>query len=299
MADSVYFSGSLQDVFTSFNHQPKWLIEPYLPAEGIVLLHGKYSSGKSPLLWKLAQCVSEGVDFFGHQPARTGNVLYIEIDEPLIVTKDRLSKLDPMPKNVHVLGMNPFNIANLDPFDEEQLRNANDDVAPLVVLVNSLRKSHTMDDKDSATPSRIYGAWKELFRKSCFVFIHHDKKSGIFEGKRTAASDEDFSGSQAWANDAQIVLHLKIVGDSRRARQMTLDVTKSQLSSLPDPLGLKLADDGVTWIDTTTLIVRDAFRLLDPNLPKMARYDTVAERCNVSTKTVRRILAGEHANELE
>ena len=294
MSDAIYFSGNLRDVFTAFQNKPKWLIEPYLPVEGIVLLHGKFSTGKSPILWRLAQCVSEGMDFFGYRPERTGNVLYVEIDEPLIVTKDRLSKLDPMPKNVHVLGMKPFNITNLAPLDEEQLRNANDDAEPLVVLVNSLRKSHTMDDKDSATPSKVYGAWQELFPKSCFVFVHHDKKSDVFEGHRVKASDEDFSGSQAWINDAQIGLHLRSVGDSRRTRQMALEMTKSQLSSLQDPLHLKLADDGVNWVDTTAVAVHDAFRLLDPNLPKMSRYDTVADRCNVSTKTVRRILAGEH-----
>ena len=290
LTDAIYFNGDLRDVFNAFRNKPKWLIEPYLPVEGIVLLHGKFSTGKSPILWKLAQCVSEGLDFFGYKPERTGKVLYVEIDEPLIVTKDRLSKLDPMPKNVQVLGMKPFNITSLSIYDEEQLRNANEDGGPAVVLVNSLRKCHTMDDKDSATPSMVYGAWQELFPKSCFVFVHHDKKSDVFEGRRTAATDEDFSGSQAWINDAQIGLHLRSVGDSRRSRQMALEMTKSQLSSLQDPLQLKLSEDGVNWVDTAALAVRETFRLLDPNLPKMTRYEMVAAKLNVGNSTVRRIL---------
>ena len=289
MSDAVYFSGNLRDVFTAFASKPKWLIEPYLPVEGIVLLHGKFSLGKSPLVWRIAQCVSEGIDFFGYTPERTGNVLYVEIDEPLIVTKDRLAKLDPMPRNVHILGMKPFNIIQLGREDEELLRDANEH-HPLVVLVNSLRKCHSMDDKDSATPSRVYGKWQGLFPESCLVFVHHDKKSDVVDGRRMESNDEDFSGSQAWINDAQVGLHLKSAPNARRTRQVVLEMTKSQLSALQDPLKLKLADDGVNWVDAGAEAVKDVFQSLDPGLPKMARYEITADRLNVSTKTVRRVL---------
>lgn len=290
MSDAIYFSGNLRDVFSAFRNKPKWLIEPYLPVEGIVLLHGKFSLGKSPLIWKLAQCVSEGVDFFGCTPERMGNVVYIEIDEPLVVTQDRLSKLDPMPRNVHVIGMKPFNVTNLEGLDEEQLRDANDELKPLVVLVNSLRKCHGLDSKDDATPSKVYGKWQELFPSSCLVFVHHDKKSDVVAGQRMESTDEDFSGSQAWVNDAQIALHLKSAPNARRTRQVTLEMTKSQLSSLQDPLKLKLADDGVNWVDAGAESIREFYNSLDKSLPKMARYEITADKLNVSTKTVRRTL---------
>ena len=290
MSEAIYYSGNLRDVFTAFQNRPKWLIEPYLPVEGIVLLHGKFSLGKSPLIWKFAQCVSEGVDFFGCTPEQTGNVLYVEIDEPLIVTKDRLSKLDPMPRNVHILGMKPFNITQLGMEDEEKFREAQDELRPKVVLINSLRKCHSMDDKDSATPSRVYGKWLELFPESCLVFVHHDKKSDVVEGKRMESNDEDFSGSQAWINDAQIGLHLKSAPNARRTRQVDLEMTKSQLSALQDPLRLKLSDDGVNWIDAGAAAIREVFSLLDKDLPKMARYEITADKCRVSVSTVTRTL---------
>lgn len=290
MSDAIYFSGNLRDVFSAFHNKPKWLIEPYLPVEGIVLLHGKFSLGKSPMIWKFAQCVSEGVEFFGCAPERTGNVLYVEIDEPLIVTKDRLSLLDPMPRNVHVLGMKPFNIIQLSMEDEEKFREANDELKPLVVMVNSLRKCHSLDDKDSATPSKVYGKWQELFPSSCLIFVHHDKKSDVVDGRRMESSDEDFSGSQAWINDAQIGLHLKSAPNARRSRQVTLEMTKSQLSALQDPLKLKLADDGVNWVDAGAESIKEFYSSLDRNLPKMTRYEITADKMNVSTKTVRRTL---------
>lgn len=290
MSDAIYFSGNLRDVFRAFQNKPKWLIEPYLPVEGIVLLHGKFSLGKSPLIWKLAQCVSEGVDFFGCTPERTGSVVYIEIDEPLVVTQDRLSKLDPMPRNVHVIGMEPFSVLNPSMEDEEKLQEVSEEVKPSVVLVNSLRKCHTLDSKDDATPSRIYGKWKKLFPKTCLVFVHHDKKSDVVEGRRMESNDEDFSGSQAWINDAQIGLHLKSAPNARRTRQVDLEMTKSQLSSLQDPLRLKLADDGVNWIDAGAAAIRETFDSLDQDLPKMSKYEIVADRCRVSVSTVTRTL---------
>lgn len=290
MSEAVYYSGNLRDVFTAFRDKPKWLIEPYLPVEGIVLLHGKFSLGKSPLIWKIGQCVSEGIDFFGCTPERTGSVVYIEIDEPLVVTQDRLKKLDPMPRNVHVIGMEPFSVLNPSMEDEETLQQVSEDVKPSVVLVNSLRKCHTLDSKDDATPSRIYGKWKKLFPKTCLVFVHHDKKSDVVEGKRMESSDEDFSGSQAWVNDAQIALHLKSAPNARRTRQVTLEMTKSQLSALQDPLRLRLADDGVNWVDVGTEAIRETFNSLDPSIPKMSRYEITAEKCKVGVTTVRRIL---------
>ena len=104
------------------------------------------------------------------------------------------------------------------------------------------------------------------------------------------SSDEDFSGSQAWINDAQIGLHLKSAPNARRTRQVDLEMTKSQLSSLQDPLRLKLADDGVNWIDAGAAAIRETYDSLDQNLPKMSKYEITADRCRVSVSTVTRTL---------
>lgn len=289
MSNAIYFSGNLQDALHAFDDKPMWLIEPYLPVEGIVLLHGKFSLGKSPLIWRLAQCISEGMDFFGFKPEQTGWVLYVEIDQPLVVTNDRLRLLHPMPKHVHLLGVNPFSILRPSQEDRETLEQLNEDLKPALVLVNSLRKCHNLDDKDSATPSLVYGQWRGLFPNSCLLFVHHDKKSDVVDGKRIEATDEDFSGSQAWVNDAQVGLHLKTAGD-RRSGLVTLEMTKSQLSALQDPIHLKLGADGVNWADIGATAIRQAFNALDPALPKMLRYEKVAEQLRISVSTIRRAL---------
>ena len=286
---AIYYCGPLTEALTAFTDQPRWLIEPYIPAQGIVLLHGKFSLGKSPLIWRVAQCVSEGCDFFGHPLQQTGPVLYIEIDEPLRLTVERLKLLNPRPSQVMVVGINPFSILNQLPDDHARLTDLNATLHPILVIVNTLRKSHHLDDKDSATPSLVYGAFRRYFPDACLLFVHHDRKSFTDPaGDRLPADDEDFSGSQAWMNDAQIGLHLST--SHRRTGLVTLEMTKSQLSALADPLKLKLAADGVTWVDVGTTAIRKIFAGTDATLPLLERYALTANATAVSEHTVRRAL---------
>ena len=289
---AIYYSGKLTDALNAFNDKPKWIIEPYIPAEGTVLLHGKFSLGKSPLIWRVAQCVSEGLDFFGLPIQQTGPVIYVEIDEPLRLTVERLKVLTPSPRNVTVVGINPFSILNLLPDDHARLTALNETIHPLLVIVNTLRKAHHLDDKDSATPSLVYGAFRRYFPEAAFLFVHHDRKSSQLDGESTEPGDEDFSGSQAWMNDAQIGLHLIPAGNGRRTGLVDLQMTKSQLSALQDPLRLRLAPDGVNWVDVGSVAIQKAYALQDSALPKMRRYELLVEAFHLSEKTIRRALEG-------
>lgn len=290
---SIYFAGPLTEALDAFKDRPRWLIEPYIPVQGTVLLHGKFSLGKSPLVWRIAQCVSEGIDFFGLPVAVTGNVLYVEVDEPLMLTVERLKLLNPLPSKVTVVGINPFSVLQLQPEDSRVLRGLNESLHPKLVIVNTLRKCHHLIDTESTAPSQVYGAWRSLFPESCVLFVHHDKKSSTsFDGSTVEARDEDFSGSQAWANDAQVALHLIGSGD-RKHRMVRLKMTKTQLSQLADPISMKLGEDGVNWIDTGTLKILKTFSALPPTLSKMEKYASVAVSCGVSERTVRRVVGME------
>lgn len=284
---AIYFNGNLRDALTAFKDKPKWLIHPYLPATGVVFMHGKFSLGKSPLVWRVMQAVSEGVDFFDYPVQDTGNVLYIENDEPLLQTVERLKLLNPVPKNVTVLGMRVFSIMALTPEDTKVFTELNITLKPKLVVCNTLRKSHNLDDKESTTPSLVYGKWQELFPDSCILFVAHDKKSSTknFDGP----TDEDFSGSQAWVNDAQVGLHVTAV-ENRKSRTINLAMTKAQFSAYPEPMHLKLGPDGVNWLDVGPGQIRKTFASLDPTLGKMERYEETAKRCQVSLMTVRRSL---------
>ncbi len=217
--------------------EPPFLCYPIVPEGGIVLLHGKWSTGKSPLGWHLAAAIGEGKDFFGLQ-TRKARVLYIEVDTPMLLVKDRTDKLPPA-KNVWFVFMPQFNAVLPSPAELEFFGGIREHIAPEFVVINTLRKVHQLDDVKSTTPSMVYGAFQKLFPGAALMFVHHDKKDNP-DPKARYKGDEAFSGSQHWADDAQICLHLVKHGKG----VLRLDHTKSQVSKLVPPIMLELDDDG-------------------------------------------------------
>jgi hypothetical protein len=289
---AIYFSGTIEEALAAFKDRPRWLIEDLLPAEGIALLHGRFSLGKSPFAWALAQSVSEGLPFFGYHCNENGAVLWIEVDEPLLIAQDRISKLNPRPKQMYLVGSRQFTIANPRPEDLEHYRQLNDKLHPKLVVINTLRKVHDLDDKDSNSPSTVYGRFGELFPNACILFIHHDRKAQMDkDGNPIKSGAEAFAGSQAWANDAQVGLHMTSVGNPTQ-RLIEVEVTKSQVGMTGEVIKLKLAEDGFTWLNVGASAIRETFEGLDTALPKMERYRLTAEACEVHEKTVRRALKG-------
>ena len=96
------------DRLAAYSHPaPAWLIEPYLPSEGIVFLYGKKGVGKSPLTWAMAQAVATGEsDLFTVRS--TGQVLYVEVDSPLPTVKLRAPKVLSSPNAWYCFPRDPL-----------------------------------------------------------------------------------------------------------------------------------------------------------------------------------------------
>ena len=235
--------------------EPPFFIWPYIPERSIVLLWGKTSSGKSPLSWSWARAIGSGEEWFG-LPTRKGKVLYIEMDTPEVVAVPRIQKLESAP-NVWFLFTQPLSLPHPPP--EEQLKELREAAAlePDVVFINTLRKVHDLDDKDSRAPKVVYSWFQSFFPLSSLIFIHHPKKvpSNPDHG---GPDDETFSGSMAWSNDAQVGLRLEPHG-----KDLRLWLHKSQASPKVRPLPLRLAE-GVY--------------LSSPLYDEMAQVQTILER---------------------
>lgn len=252
--------------------QPTFLVEPYVPSAGIVFVHGPKSVGKSPLSWALAQAVTSGHPFLS-LPTRHARVLYIEVDTPRVLVHPRLKLLRPIPDDWLMHFDAPFNV--VDPTDRTtaRLKAISREFRPGLVILNTLRKSHFLDDKESDSPGRVYGAIQSLFPEAVTWVVHHDKKSGDLSVPRNTA--EDHSGSQAWRNDAQVVLHIVSAGD----HLMRIEHTGSQVSDLRPPLTLHLDKDGshvYTQDDYQVAAVMSVYRSLDATLSKRERVRMIS-----------------------
>ena len=249
-----------------------------------MFLHGPTSVGKSPLTWAIASAVASGDSCFGFSVAHTGNVLYIELDTPGSLIHPRLAKLISKPTNFHISTFDhPINILNLRPLDGQRLKTLSVSLAPVLVIVNTLRKCHMLDDKDSESPSQIYSAFQSLFPGSTILFVHHDKKDPPSD--ISVNPDQAFSGSQHWINDAQVALHITRTGGAKKQQdedgesyeriRVMVKMTKSQVSDHErfHPISLQLSADGTNWLETGPVAYRKHFLSLDSGI---ARGDRIA-----------------------
>lgn len=261
-----------------------FLIDPYIPRESIVFLWGGTSIGKSPLTWELARAIGTGKSFFG-LPSRQGKVLYLELDTPEPLVASRLAKLPPAP-NVSFLFLKPLGIPFLHPEERDLLLETEALLKPDVVFINTLRKVHDMDDKDSKTPKVVYSTFQRLFPTSSLVFVHHMRKQST-DPHATSFAKESFSGSQHWLNDAQVGLHLSPFRGKRE--NLKLNHRKSQVSEKLRPLRLKLEKDGSSLTSPEFEELLSVYEIMNSATSSGGKLDQeIAGLLTVSLSTARR-----------
>lgn len=221
--------------------EPAFLIDPFIVREGITLFWAGTSLGKSPVTWAMAAAIGSGEPFFG-LPTTQGRVLYIELDTPPPAIIPRINKLAPV-KDVWWYFAKPLSIPFVSTEQRNEFERLRREINPDVVFLNTLRKLHDLDDKDSKTPKLVYSFFQNLFPSAALVFVHHTRKSPI-DPKFEENDKESFSGSNHFLDDAQVGLHLqKYSGEKENLR---LWHRKSQVSELLRPLPLRLEKDGST-----------------------------------------------------
>jgi hypothetical protein len=188
----------------------------------------------------MAAAMGNGTSFFG-LPTKESRVLYLEVDTPEASIVKRLKLFSPPPQNVWWLFSSPLSVPNVDAAQHETLQRASEDIKPDVVFVNTLRKVHDMDDKESRTPKLVYSYFQKLFPSSALVFVHHMRKKPV-DPKALAHHKEGFSGAMNWLNDAQVGLHLEPF--KSEGTNLRLYHRKSQVSDTIKPLPLLLGKDG-------------------------------------------------------
>lgn len=226
-----------------YEKQP-FLIDPYIPNKGVVFLYGATSTGKSPCTWEMAKCIGAGVPFFG-LPTQQGRVLYIDVDTPEQVAALRLQRERTDPREVFFYFTSPLSIPNLGGTEHQELIGVRDEIKPSLVIFNTLRQVHDLDDKDSKAPKIVYTWAKQMFPEAAVLFVHHAKKSTNIPGQEPKRV-EGFSGSQAWVNDAQVGLKLEAYNGEVGKNNLRLYHIKTQATQKFRPLPLHLAKDGYT-----------------------------------------------------
>lgn len=230
--------------------EERFYIDRLIPEEGIVMLHGKYGSYKTPLTLHMAKAMATGSALWGLDTSHA-RVLYVEGDTPRNAILPRMQALNVSVPNLDIAFVYPgIDVVNPHTPDwnkqrVEALASAHAKQPYHVVVIDSLRAAHPLPDKDSETPPRVYSALAKLFPSSTFVLIHHDRKTRAPEKYARVIEeqleDESFSGSQAWMNHATVGIHVRKHGRQNK-EWVTLHQHKSQAAREIDDIDLKVED---------------------------------------------------------
>jgi RecA-family ATPase len=273
------------------------LVDPLIPATGIVFLHAKFGSGKTVLSIEEAVAVASGTPLFG-MPTHKGRVALIEVDMPEAVFRKRFQpRIDSLPDDIEIMWS--FFPKAFDCLGQQfahtqecqQLETIQKLLKPNLVIVDTLRKIYRGDEKEGQFPSQVYGLFQQMFPDAAIQFNAHDRK-GSRDGLY-APSDEDFSGHQAWANDAQSVIHLSKTNDDEKRVQLAH--TKSHYSDLYHSITLLISADGcyMTLLDQVRIDqVQAIIKAAPANIKKSDLDQQIAQALGVSTRTARRLREG-------
>ena len=177
--------------FLQLNIPPrKLLLSPWLPRQGLCMLHSERGIGKTYVALNIAYAVASGSSFLRWQSFEAAKVLYIDVEMPAIVMQERLAKIMSSSESK---SFNPDNLKIITP-DLQDL--------PCINLVNNkealykyflnidlliLDNLSTLTSFGKENESESWVPMQEMAldlrkRGKSILFIHHSGKSGLQRG---------------------------------------------------------------------------------------------------------------------
>lgn len=167
-------------------HTQPWLVEPLIPAGGLVCLHGHAKTRKSFLAIQLARDVCNGHRWLGFD-TKPGTVLYLQLDTPRSLWQLRFKELEKQHFGLTPEGggrliladsehtPRPFHI--LLPTVQQWMRQQMDLFKPDLVIIDVIRKLFKGNDNDSDVIEEVLGTVKLACTPAAVLLIAHSKKA--------------------------------------------------------------------------------------------------------------------------
>ena len=162
----------------------EWAIERLIPARSLTLLYGRSGIGKTWLSLMIARAVSLGLPLFDLTAIRRP-VVYVDYENPLSVLVDRVRKLDIRDVQFwHLSAETPP--PKLDSPGWTLFKRL---PQGSVLVFDTARACHNMEENSSEAPALVMGRLKELRELDHeIILLHHTTK----------ADDQNAKGSSGW-----------------------------------------------------------------------------------------------------
>jgi hypothetical protein len=207
----------------------EWVVDGLIPKRAITMFHSVGGVGKSYFMYQLAKAVADRERFFGLDVIKMP-VYYIDQENPLTEINDRTKRMGGS-KNLWIwhVGYDPAPV-RLDTEDWGIYKY----FPPGLIIFDSLRSSHLLDENSSRDAALIMGRYKEIRElDNTIILIHHESKKGGYRGStawydlsdhilkfsrvRKIGSDEDVDD-----DDFDLPIRLGLDGKSRASAAIDL-----------------------------------------------------------------------------
>lgn len=208
--------------------KPSFVIDQLVPSTGVTLIFGPPSSGKSTLLWTMADAMRRGKPFLGKYKTTKALTLLLNIDTPGAVMWSRM----------HAAGYEPdFDICDFaNHLNITTLRGEAPEIyAALqkrarryqVIMVDTLSTiTNGLSLKDDWVPGVTISALRSLFPTQAIIVLHHSRKQSMGQFGPIPPHREDALGSNLWMAMVQSELQMYLKGD----HLAHLRIAKSQVA---------------------------------------------------------------------
>lgn len=180
---------SLERFFAETPDRIEWLVEPFIPAGGMVAMAGKPASGKTWLALDLAVAIASGKPWLRKFDVTQGPVLLIDEESPGPILRSRLDMLmrsageNRQALPIKVAWRKGLNLSSQRSVD--QLKETIADVQPVLVIIDAFAEVHRESENVADEVAKVFNRLREAGKPSnpAFLVLHHNRKdSGTFRG---------------------------------------------------------------------------------------------------------------------
>lgn len=183
-----------------------FLVEGAIPSRDITIITAPPGSMKSWLAYDLVMATVRGRPWLGFQAPQQGSGLVLNYDNPTSEVGRRFLRLGMGPEDEGRLHFHSVDVGlRLQlPGHYRNLLAVVERLQPKIIMIDSMRQSHTNDENDSKQMGEIMGQLKSLYAFGASVIICHHSTIGT---GRTRGSGEI---------DGSVTCHIALDGDTAR-----------------------------------------------------------------------------------
>lgn len=194
-------------------NEATWLVKDLIPVSGKALIYAQSKVGKSSIALQLANTIACGGEWMTFPIMKTGRVLYLQLDNPgttwcrRVITFRENGLALPDEKiffaDAATVPTYPFDI--LQPTHANWLKAVVQPLNPVMVIVDTLRKTHSGDENSSTIMSNVMNSLYGAVFPSALLVISHDKKPSADMDKDIIT---DHRGSSSVVGEMDAILRL-------------------------------------------------------------------------------------------